>query len=273
MRGSGLGQGAGVGGNALVGVIEGIIAATGSSEAVMESSLRVGEVIDSRAAFSYRLDPGDGSAGGCVSDTSLLGDDLLDRVALNIGTCPIDGWHRDGNGDQVAVLSVIIDPADYRRSEHYTRIFGTSGVVDVMSIPFGSGGEVARVIACRDSEGFSDGEVEAARLLQPVLTGCLRQSRMMEQLRTDPLSEEAMRERGLTAREAEIFCRLASGKTSQAVGQELSISVRTVEKHVQNIYARIGARNRSEAISILLGKGASASAALVITAATVIAAG
>ena len=53
----------------------------------------------------------------------------------------------------------------------------------------------------------------------------------------------AMRERGLTAREAQIFCRLAAGATSQAVGQELGISVRTVEKHVPNIYARIGSRN------------------------------
>jgi hypothetical protein len=49
--------------------------------------------------------------------------------------------------------------------------------------------------------------------------------------------------------------------TSQAVGQELDISVRTVEKHVQNIYARIGARNRSEAISILLGNSSSGSSA------------
>ena len=245
----------------LVTVIEAIIGSTGSADAVVRNSLRAGEVIESTAVFSYCLD-GDGSADGHVSDARLLGDDLLDRVALNMGMCPIDRWHNDGNHDRVAVLSKITDPADYRRSEHYASVFGRSGVADAMSIPFGTGSEVARVIVCRESEGFSDEEVETAQLLQPVLTGCLRQSRMMEQLRSDPLSEEAMRDRGLTAREAQIFSRLAAGKTSQAVGQELGISVRTVEKHVQNIYARIGARNRSEAISILLGKGVAASLAV-----------
>lgn len=250
----------------LVRVIEEIIGATGSIDGVMRSSLGAGEVIDSNVVFSYCLD-GDGGADGHVSDPDLLGEDVIDRVALNMRTCPINGWHEDGNHDQVAVLSQITDPAGYRRSDHYAQVFGRSGVTDAMSIPFGSDGEVARAIVCRDGVGFTDGELEAAQLLQPVLTGCLRQSRVMEQLNSDPLSEEAMRDRGLTAREAEIFCRLAAGKTSQAVGQELSISVRTVEKHVQNIYARIGARNRSEAISILLGNGAPVIAALVMTAA------
>lgn len=260
-------------GNAqIVGVIEQIIGATGSIDAVIRSSLSVGEVIDSRAVFSYCYDEQHGTADGHVNEAQLLGEDVVDRVAVNMRMCPIDGWHRDGNRDDIAVLSNITDPADYRKTDHYARIFGKSGVADVISIPFGSGDETARVIVCREREGFSDDEVQTARLLQPVLTGCLRQSRVMEQLRSDPLSEDAMRERGLTAREAQIFCRLASGKTSQAVGQELSISVRTVEKHVQNIYARIGARNRSEAISILLGNGASTAAAVFITAATAISA-
>lgn len=255
----------------LVRVIEEIIGATGSTDGVVRNSLRAGEVIESKAVFSYCMD-GDGGAEGHVSDPVLFGEDMIDRVAFNMRMCPIHEWHEDGNHDQVAVLSKITDPADYRRSNHYAQVFGKSGVTDAMSIPFGSDGETARVIICRDSQGFSDGEVETAQLLQPVLTGCLRQSRVMEQLRSDPLSEEAMRDRGLTAREAQIFCRLAAGETSQAVGQELSISVRTVEKHVQNIYARIGARNRSEAISILLGNGAAATAAIVITATSAVAA-
>lgn len=255
----------------LVNVIEGIIGATGSTDGVVKNSLRAGEVIESNVVFAYCLD-GDGEGDGHVTEPDLLGDDIIDRVAINMRMCPIHEWHQDGNHDQVAVLSNITDPADYRKSNHYAQVFGKSGVTDAMSIPFGSDGETARVIICRDSQGFSDGEVETAQLLQPVLTGCLRQSRVMEQLRSDPLSEEAMRDRGLTARESQIFCRLAAGKTSQAVGQELSISVRTVEKHVQNIYARIGARNRSEAISILLGNGAAAAAAIFITATTAVAA-
>jgi DNA-binding CsgD family transcriptional regulator len=241
----------------LVRVIRGIVDATGKSEALCAASLRVGEVIHSTAVISYRVDLDDGSGDGCVGEhgAGLGGDQVLERLLANLSGCPIHRWHGDGHHDEIVTLSAIIQPAEYRDGDHYKAVFDGSGVADILSIPVGSGGTLARVLVCRDGEGFSDEEIEAARILQPVVTGCLRQTQVMEQLRSDPLSEEAIRDRGLTAREAQIFCRLASGATSQAVGQELGISVRTVEKHVQNIYARIGARNRSEAISILLGNG------------------
>lgn len=245
----------------LVRVIEAIICSTGSPESVLKSSLGVGELIPSFAAFSYIFDEVDGVTDGHVSHQDRLDIDLLNRVGANMRMCPIDEWHRAGNRGEIAVLSRITDPDDYRRTDHYARVFGDSGVADVMCIPFGSGDDTVRVLVCRDEAGFSDGDIETAQLLQPVLVGCLHQSRVMEQLRLEPLSEQAMREHGLTPREAQIFSRLAAGATSQAVGEELGISVRTVEKHVQNIYARIGARNRSEAISILLGNTASFAAA------------
>ena len=238
-------------------VIEAIVGATGSSGALCESSLGIADVIPSEAVACYQLDLQDGTSGGCVRDAGRLGgEELLERLVANFQQCPIHNWHADGHPDDVVVLSGITDPAAYRDGPHYGAVFGGSKVTDIMSIPASSDGILARVILCRDDEGFTDEEIQAARILQPVLAGCLRQTRMMEQLQADPLSEEAMRERGLTPREAQIFTRLAAGATSQAVGQELSISVRTVEKHVQNIYSRIGARNRSEAISILLGNTA-----------------
>ena len=246
-------------------VIEAIVDATGSTEALCESSLSIADVIPSEAVVSYRLDLQDGSSGGCVRDGGRLGgDELLERLVANVEHCPIHNWHADGHPDDVVVLSGITDPSAYREGTHFGAVFGGSKVADIMSIPVSSDGILARVILCRDGEGFTDEEEEAARILQPVVAGCLRQTRMMEQLQADPLSEEAMRERGLTPREAQIFTRLAAGATSQAVGQELSISVRTVEKHVQNIYSRIGARNRSEAISILLGNASSSATSVML---------
>lgn len=188
------------------------------------------------------------------------GDAVLERLLANINGCPIHRWHGDGHHDEIVTLSGITQPAEYRNGDHYKAVFDGSGVADILSIPVGSGETLARVLVCRDGEGFSEEEIDAARILQPVVTGCLRQTQVMEQLRSDPLSEEAMREGGLTPREAQIFSLLAAGATSQAVSQELDISARTVEKHVQNIYARIGARNRSEAISILLESSTSLSA-------------
>jgi DNA-binding NarL/FixJ family response regulator len=51
----------------------------------------------------------------------------------------------------------------------------------------------------------------------------------------------------LTGREAEILRLLAMGRTNKEIAGELVISVHTVERHVQNAYRKIDARNRAEA--------------------------
>jgi DNA-binding CsgD family transcriptional regulator/tetratricopeptide (TPR) repeat protein len=52
---------------------------------------------------------------------------------------------------------------------------------------------------------------------------------------------------GLTRREAEVLRLLAKGRTSKEIASQLMLSVLTVNRHVANIYAKIGARNRAEA--------------------------
>lgn len=52
----------------------------------------------------------------------------------------------------------------------------------------------------------------------------------------------------LTLRESEVFNLLKIGKTSPEIAIILSCSVRTAEKHVGNIYRKIGVRNRASVI-------------------------
>jgi pimeloyl-ACP methyl ester carboxylesterase/DNA-binding CsgD family transcriptional regulator len=53
----------------------------------------------------------------------------------------------------------------------------------------------------------------------------------------------------LTPRETEILRLVARGRTSREIAQELSLSVRTVGRHITNIYNKIGARTRADAAS------------------------
>jgi DNA-binding CsgD family transcriptional regulator len=57
---------------------------------------------------------------------------------------------------------------------------------------------------------------------------------------------------GLTAREAEVLARVAAGDTNKEIAAELVLSVRTVERHVDNAYRKIGVRNRAEATAYAL---------------------
>jgi DNA-binding NarL/FixJ family response regulator len=45
----------------------------------------------------------------------------------------------------------------------------------------------------------------------------------------------------LTPREIEVLCLLADGRSNQEICHELVLSVRTVERHISNIYGKIGA--------------------------------
>ena len=52
----------------------------------------------------------------------------------------------------------------------------------------------------------------------------------------------------LTKREYEILANLAQGFQYKEVAHQLSVSLETVKKHVQNIYKKLHVQNRTEAI-------------------------
>lgn len=60
---------------------------------------------------------------------------------------------------------------------------------------------------------------------------------------------------GLTRREVEILASLAIGHTNQEVAEALVLSVRTVERHVSNIYIKTRSKNRAEATSYAIRHG------------------
>ena len=59
----------------------------------------------------------------------------------------------------------------------------------------------------------------------------------------------------LTAREVEILCRIAAGRTNQEIAEDLILSIRTVERHITNLYGKIGARGKADATTYALRQG------------------
>ncbi len=67
---------------------------------------------------------------------------------------------------------------------------------------------------------------------------------------TPPWSGEAQRlEDPLSERELEVLNLLASGRTNSEVARDLFVSVGTVKSHTGNIYRKLGAKNRAEALA------------------------
>ena len=50
---------------------------------------------------------------------------------------------------------------------------------------------------------------------------------------------------GLTPREREVLNWVAAGKTNGEIGEILKVSPRTIEKHLENIFCKLGVENRT----------------------------
>jgi DNA-binding CsgD family transcriptional regulator len=110
--------------------------------------------------------------------------------------------------------------------------------------------EAARVrvllgLACRelgDQEG-AELELDAARLVFQ------RLGAEPDLARIQALSPKAVPKAagGLTAREVQLLRLVAAGKTNRAIAAELVLSERTVDRHVSNIFAKLGVSSRAAA--------------------------
>jgi DNA-binding NarL/FixJ family response regulator len=59
----------------------------------------------------------------------------------------------------------------------------------------------------------------------------------------------------LSPREREVLALMADGAPNKVIARELGISVRTAKFHVAAVLAKLGARNRAEAVSLALREG------------------
>lgn len=78
-----------------------------------------------------------------------------------------------------------------------------------------------------------------------------------ELARLETLSElvEGRGTHGLTGRELEVLRLVAAGKTNRAIAAELVISERTVDRHVSNIFVKLGVASRSAATAFAYEHG------------------
>ena len=107
--------------------------------------------------------------------------------------------------------------------------------------------EAARVrvlvgLACRQL-GDQDGaemELDAARWVFQQL-GAVPDLARVQALPAGPAAG------GLTAREVQVLRLVAAGRTNRAIAAELMLSARTVDRHVSNIFTKLGVSSRAEA--------------------------
>ena len=105
----------------------------------------------------------------------------------------------------------------------------------------------ARVLVARACLALGDGDGATLELAAAGAFSALRAAPALAEI--DALEEPSvLREaHGLTGRELEVLRLVAAGRTNKAIAAELVLSERTVERHVSNIFTKLGLSSRAAA--------------------------
>jgi ATP/maltotriose-dependent transcriptional regulator MalT len=142
--------------------------------------------------------------------------------------------------------AVLLADGEHRTA--LTTLRSAWGVWRKLEAPY----EAARVrilvgLACRaiGDDDTAEMELDAARWVFQQLGAAPDVARVEELSR----AEAARPSGGLTAREVQVLALVAKGETNKAIAAELVLSERTVERHVSNIFNKLGVSSRAAATS------------------------
>jgi DNA-binding CsgD family transcriptional regulator len=123
-------------------------------------------------------------------------------------------------------------------------------VVAQVSLPVCSGPLTNRAFLVGRVEPFSPAEMAMAGRLQRVFTGLDRQiaAHARWTARTGEHAVATAAQVGLTPRESAVLDLLATGGTARAIARRLVVGERTVQKHLQRVYAKLGVPDRLAAV-------------------------
>lgn len=103
------------------------------------------------------------------------------------------------------------------------------------------------IVVGRSGRGdYSNEDMAVARRVQPLLVAVHRQVGSIG----FAVPEHRLRDLGLSGRELAVLQLLATGRTAGAIGWALGCSPRTVQKHVEHLYRKLGVKDRVNAVRI-----------------------
>ena len=114
-----------------------------------------------------------------------------------------------------------------------------------LSLPLVTAGPESATYGFVSDGAYLERDRETALRLQPIIRGLDAHIRMLESL---PPTPAAAPERPLTPREQLVLVLVARGCTAEGIAARLCVSPRTVHKHQENLYRKLGAVDRLSAV-------------------------
>ncbi len=158
------------------------------------------------------------------------------------------------------VLSIndFVTQREFERTTLYNEIMRPIDVRYQLLVPLEVPSYIATVSVNRRSP-FSRDEIRKLHLFSPHLVRAYLNAQAIKRLRTlapDVPQLELLQDLGLTPQESHILHWLIQGKRDGEIAQILNSKTRTVEKHVQHIFDKLGVETRTAAALVALERTA-----------------
>jgi DNA-binding CsgD family transcriptional regulator len=181
----------------------------------------------------------------------------------------IDYYMRTQDG-RAYRISDFMQAAEFHELDLYREVYAHMGVEAQMAFCLPSErGHVLGVALSRRTP-YTDEERDLLNEARPFLIQAYRNAIEFETLKaaarqpSSAPSEADLVDAGLTRREREVLRLVATGLSNQSAADELGVSVRTVQKHLERGFRKLGLRSRTEA-AVRLAGGAVVPATVVLS--------
>ena len=171
----------------------------------------------------------------------------VDREAFDrhFAEHPLVRFHRAEPGGGAHRISDSLSRAEFRETGLYNDYYRRIGIDHVIAVPlFVDRSLLVSFVLNRNSMDFSDRERMLLDLVREPLAALYRHALARQR---------SFAELPVTQREREVLEWLAAGKTDREIAAILGMSPRTVQKHLQHIYEKLGVETRTAAVMRALG--------------------
>jgi DNA-binding CsgD family transcriptional regulator len=171
---------------------------------------------------------------------------------------PLVRYHAVARGPDTHRISDSMPFVRFRETALYNEYYRRVGLDHAVALPLWVDDELlVSFVLNRRKRDFSNHDRDLLEILRGGLAALFRQALALQRAREGssqldrmlgssvPVAPQARWK--LTGRERDVMRWLAAGKTDRDIGEILGISVRTVHKHLQNIYAKLGVETRTAA--------------------------
>ncbi|MCE4947761.1 LuxR C-terminal-related transcriptional regulator [Streptomyces albulus] len=159
--------------------------------------------------------------------------------------------HYEWSADRTPVTAARAAGArEWRNSVLHSLTRRAFGTQHVLGIPVPDSAAVIRgCLVYRSGTDFTSAQLGYAQRVQPLLIGVEKQAQLLRRWRSatdhlQPAPEACAAAYDLTPREITVLTLLGDALSAGSIARRLGISVRTVHKHVANLYRKLDTRDR-----------------------------